>query len=154
MGCGFMYEIYTINKDDEIDDILRKYNIDMEELVKINGIIDLNNLKEGMQIIVPVNRNNIYKYYTVKKGDTISGIASLYNIDKDMLVAINGLDMEDYIYPNQTLILPNDGVLLYLTKSGDTIRDVLDKFNVSIEELLRNNENIYLMEEQIISFIR
>ena len=56
-----MYEIYTINKDDEIDDILRKYNIDMEELVKINGIIDLNNLKEGMQIIVPVNRNNIYK---------------------------------------------------------------------------------------------
>lgn len=149
-----MYEIYTINKDDEIDDILRKYNIDMEELVKINGIIDLNNLKEGMQIIVPVNRNNIYKYYTVKKGDTISGIASLYNIDKDMLVAINGLDMEDYIYPNQTLILPNDGVLLYLTKSGDTIRDVLDKFNVSIEELLRNNENIYLMEEQIISFIR
>ena len=149
-----MYEIYTINKDDEIDDILRKYNIDMEELVKINSIIDLNNLKEGMQIIVPVNRNNIYKYYTVKKGDTISGIASLYNIDKDMLVAINGLDMEDYIYPNQTLILPNDGVLLYLTKSGDTIRDVLDKFNVSIEELLRNNENIYLMEEQIISFIR
>ena len=149
-----MYEIYTINKDDEIDDILRKYNIDMEELVKINGIIDLNNLKEGMQIIVPVNRNNIYKYYTVKKGDTISGIASLYNIDKDMLVAINGLDMEDYIYPNQTLILPNDGILLYLTKSGDTIRDVLDKFNVSIEELLRNNENIYLMEEQIISFIR
>lgn len=149
-----MYEIYTINKDDEIDDILRKYNIDMEELVKINGIIDLNNLKEGMQIIVPVNRNNIYKYYTVKKGDTISGIASLYNIDKDMLVAINGLDMEDYIYPNQTLMLPNDGFLLYLTKSGDTIRDVLDKFNVSIEELLRNNENIYLMEEQIISFIR
>ena len=149
-----MYEIYTINKDDEIDDILRKYNIDMEKLVKVNGIIDLNNLKEGMQIIVPVNRNNIYKYYTVKKGDTISGIASLYNIDKDMLVAINGLDMEDYIYPNQTLILPNDGVLLYLTKSGDTIRDVLDKFNVSIEELLRNNENIYLMEEQIISFIR
>lgn len=149
-----MYEIYTINKDDEIDDILRKYNIDMEELVKINGIIDLNNLKEGMQIIVPVNRNNIYKYYTVKKGDTISGIASLYNIDKDMLVAINGLDMEDYIYPNQTLMLPNDGILLYLTKSGDTIRDVLDKFNVSIEELLRNNENIYLMEEQIISFIR
>ena len=149
-----MYEIYTINKDDEIDDILRKYNIDMEELVKINGIIDLNNLKEGMQIIVPVNRNNIYKYYTVKKGDTISGIASLYNIDKDMLVAINGLDMEDYIYPNQTLMLPNDGILLYLTKSGDTIRDVLDKFNVSIEELLRNNENIYLMEEQIIRFIR
>ena len=149
-----MYEIYTINKDDEIDDILRKYNIDMEELVKINGIIDLNNLKEGMQIIVPVNRNNIYKYYTVKKGDTISGIASLYNIDKDMLVAINGLDMEDYIYPNQTLMLPNDGFLLYLTKSVDTIRDVLDKFNVSIEELLRNNENIYLMEEQIISFIR
>lgn len=149
-----MYEIYTIKFEDNINSILDKYNTNMEELVRLNGIIDLNNLREGMQIIVPVSNNNPYQYYTVKKGDTINEIASKYNVDSDLLIKINGLDENDYIYPNQTLMLPKNGVDLYLTKSGDTIDMLLKRFNVSYNELMKNNENIYLMEEQIINFVK
>lgn len=147
-----MYEIYTLESGKNINDILMMYNITLDELVKLNGIIDLDNLKEGMQVIVPIN-NSPYLYYTVKKGDTLTKIASLYDIDLDMLSKINGLDDNDYIYPNQTLIIPKDYVNLYLTKNNDTINSVLENNNVTLDNLIDNNENIYLREEQILVFL-
>jgi len=148
-----MYEIYTLKFGDNINNILDMYNVSIEELTKINGIIDLNNLKEGMQIIVPARDSNPYLYYTVNKGDTIIGIANKYGIDSNLLTKINGLDDNDYIYPNQTLIIPKDGINLYLTTNNDTVSSVLKKFNVSFDELSKNNENIYLREEQILVFL-
>lgn len=154
MGCGIVYEIYMIKSGDNINNILDKYNISMEDLIKINGIIDLNNLKKGMQIIVPVRDNNPYQYYTVKKGDTINGIASLYGVSGDLLSKINGLDEGDYIYPNQTLLIPKNGIELYLTNNNDTIDSVLKKNNKTLDDLIKNNENIYLREEQILVFLK
>ena len=148
-----MYEIYTLKLGDSIDKVLDMYNISIEDLTKINGIIDLNNLKEGMQLIVPVRENNPYFYYTVKKGDTIIGIANKYNVNNDLLAKINGLDDNDYIYPNQTLIIPKEGIELYLTNNNDTIKMLLEKFDVSLDELMKNNENIYLREDQILVFL-
>lgn len=149
-----MYEIYTIKFGDNINNIVDMYNTSMEELLKLNGIIDLSNLKEGMQIIVPVNNSNYpYQYYTVKKGDTISKIATKYGIASDLLAKINGLEDSDYIYPNQTLIIPKEGIELYLTNNSDTLNSVLEKLNLSIDELMKNNENIYLREEQILVFL-
>lgn len=146
-----MYEIYTVKFGDNINNLANLYNTTVEELVKINGIIDINNLKEGMQIIVPAsNEDDIYKYYTVRKGDTLYGIADKNNIDIKLLVGINGLEVNDYIYPNQTLILPKDGVVLYLTNDNDTITSVVDNYNIGIEDLVKNNKNIYLREEQIL----
>ena len=140
-----MYEIYTIKFGDNINSILDKYGITMDELVKLNGIIDLNNLKEGMQIIVPSMENdNIYKYYTVEKGDTLYSIAKKFDIDSNLLTKINGLDENDYIYPNQTLIVPKDGVDIYLTSNNDTIKTVMDKLNITIDELVKKNKEIYL----------
>lgn len=149
-----MYEIYTIKFGDNLNSIINKYNTNMEELLKINGIIDLNDLKEGMQIIVPANSSSYpYFYYTVKKGDTINKIANMYGITNDLLTKINGLEDNDYIYPNQTLIIPKEGISLYLTNGDDTVNSILEKTGISLEELIKNNENIYLREDQILVFI-
>ena len=148
-----MYEIYTVKFGDNINSILSKYGITMDDLVKLNGIIDLNDLKEGMQIIVPnVEDNNIYQYYTVEKGDTIYGIAKRFDIDSNLLAKINGLEDNDYIYPNQTLIVPKDGVDIYLTNKNDTINSILDRLNITMEDLVKKNKEIYLKEEQILVF--
>ena len=55
--------------------------------------------------------------------------------------------------PNQTLIIPREGINLYLTNNNDTINSVLEKSGVSLNELINNNENIYLREEQILVFL-
>ena len=147
-----MYEIYKIKFGDNLNTITKMYNTNIEELTKLNGIIDLNNLKEDMQIIVPSNTKNPYKYYTVKKNDTITSIAKENNIDKNLLININGLEENDYIYPNQTLILPKEGIKLYLTKSDDTIKSISKKLNIPDHQLLKDNDSIYLRENQIIVY--
>ena len=102
--------------------------------------------------MVPNNNNNPYRYYTVKKGDNLKEIASEYNIDYKLLLKLNGLESNDYIYPNQTIILPKEGVSLYLTKDNDTIKSVASDLGMSVIELINNNNNIYLRENQIIVF--
>lgn len=65
---------------------------------------------------------------------------------------LNGLDDNDYIYPNQTLMLPNKDMVLYLTKDNDTVQSVLKMQDVGIEELMKENDKIYLRPEQILVF--
>lgn len=147
-----MYEVYTIKFGDTLKGLSSLYNTSVNELIKLNSIIDLDNLKEGMQIMVPNNNSNPYKYYTVKKGDTLKSIASYYDVDYDLLLKLNGLENNDYVYPNQTIILPKEGVSLYLTKDNDTIKSVSESLGMNIVELVSNNDNIYLRENQIIVF--
>ena len=147
-----MYEIYTVTANDTLDTIAKKYGVDKELLYQINGFSENYTLVPNTQIIVPTNKNKTFSYYTVKKGDNVYQIAKKYNIDYELLLKINGLDKGDYIYPNQTLLLPRSGLTVYLTKEGDTINEILENLNTNISKLLDQNKNIYLQPEQIIIF--
>ena len=147
-----MYEIYTVNTSDTIDSIANKYGIDKELLFEINGFPNNYILTPNTQIIVPTNKNNTFQYYTVKKWFSIYQIAKQYNIDYDLLLKLNGLDKDDYIYPNQTLLLPRSGLTVYLTKQGDTLNEIIENLDTDINKLLSQNKNIYLQPEQIIVF--
>ena len=57
--------------------------------------------------------------------------------------------MEDYIYPNQRLIIPKSGYSFYITKDGDTLEIVRDKFNKNMNDILKYNETIYLLPGQL-----
>lgn len=147
-----MYEIYTILSDDTLDNIARIYDTSVEVLTKINGIDSDYVLMSGNQLIVPVKRKRPYQYYTVKKGDNMYDIANDNGIDYNLLLKLNGLEADDYIYPNQTITLPRNGLSIYLIKENDTINDVLKKLNISLDELLKENDKIYLRPEQIVVF--
>ena len=147
-----MYEIYIIKETDTLESIADKYKTTPGILKQINGIQTLMDLRPNNEIIVPVLKQQPYQYYTVKKGDNIYEIARNNNIDYKMLLTLNGLDEGDYIYPNQTIILPKVGVQLYITKEDDTLDFVLNKLNLGIEELQRENENIYLRPDQILVY--
>ena len=79
-------------------------------------------------------------------------IAEENNVNYELLLQINGLEKDDYIYPNQTILLPQNGLSLYLTKQGDTLSEILENFNTTYQEIKEKNPNIYLASEQIIVF--
>ena len=106
----------------------------------------------GTQIVVPVVKKQPYQYYTVKKGDNMYEIAKENDIDYSLLLQLNGLDEGDYIYPNQTIMLPKKGLSIYMTKNDDTLDYVLKKLEITVDELLKENENVYLRPEQILVF--
>lgn len=58
--------------------------------------------------------------------------------------------MEDYIYPNQEILIPKSGYSYYITKEGDTIDIASEIFKTSKERLLKYNTSIYLLPGQII----
>lgn len=91
-----------------------------------------------------------YEYYTIKSGDTLYQIARRYNINPDLLASMNGLNMNDYIYPGQNLMIPKSGFSYYLTKEGDTIDTVANTFGINVDNLLENNKILYLLDGQLL----
>lgn len=137
-----MYKIYQITTNETLDDIARKFNTTREELIRLNG--NINNLM-GSYLIVP--NNSEYQTYTVKNGDNIYKIARDNNIDVATLLKINGLDADDYIYPNQQILLPTNK--MYVTSEGDTMGMILNKLGIKLDEI-SNLEEIKVEEDQTI----
>ena len=145
-----MYDTYVIEKNDTIDIISSKYKTSPEVLYQLNGYVL--NLVPGDTIVVPRVTSNYFDYYTVNKGDTLFKIAADNNLDVSLLAQLNGINQTDYIYPNQTLLVPKAGSILYITGVGDTLLEVAKGFNVSMDKLISQNDNIYLQPEQLIVY--
>lgn len=94
--------------------------------------------------------NEYYEYYTIKSGDSLYRISKKYNINPELLSSLNGLNMSDYIYPGQVIMIPKSGYSYYLTKEGDTIETVANTFGISINDLLKNNKILYLLDGQLL----
>lgn len=62
-----------------------------------------------------------YTIYEIQKGDTLYKISKDYNVNTKLLAELNGLELEDYIYPGQSLLVPKREVSYYITKQGDTL---------------------------------
>lgn len=91
-----------------------------------------------------------FEVYKIKKGDNIYGIGRRYNINPELLVLINGLNLSDYIYEDQEILIPKVGYSYYLTKSGDKLGDVLTLFNVDFNTFTKYNDNVLLEGEQLL----
>lgn len=94
----------------------------------------------------------MFDYYTVKNGDTLYNISSGNNIDVSLLAQLNGFNKDDYIYPNQVLLVPKAGSVIYITANGDTLSEVAKGLGVSVMDLINQNDNIYLQPEQLIIY--
>lgn len=136
-----MYKIYQV-QNETLADIARKLNTTVDEIVKLNGT---SNITPGSYIIVPAGRD--FTTYIVKQGDNIYSIAKNNGVDYETLLKINGLDQNDYIYPNQEIIIPNRKV--YVTKENETIKEVMNKLNMND---IKNIEDLYLVKDQMIKF--
>lgn len=146
-----MYKIYQIDVGDTLENIAEKLNITIEELKKINGIKGNMSLMPGGYLIIP-NINNKFIRYTVVNGDTIYDISKKYNVDPNIVLEINGLEKDDYIYPNQVIMIPRSEYKYYMVKDGDTLDSIVNNLNIDYNNLLNNNEDIYLKEEQLIIY--
>ncbi len=60
--------------------------------------------------------NSYYDYYTIQKGDNLYEIAKKSNVNPKLLAIINGLNVNDYIYPNQIIMIPKSNYAYYITK--------------------------------------
>lgn len=145
-----MFESYILKEGDNLQSIANKYNTSVKILQDINNLYYTEDLREGMEIVVPTESKDYFNYYVVEKGDTVYGIARKYNINPELLASINGLDNDDYIYPKEQILIPKNGYSYYITAEGDTLEEVIKVFNSNKEKFLNENKTIYLMSGQLL----
>jgi membrane-bound lytic murein transglycosylase D len=110
------------------------------------------------------------RYYRVRKGDTLSRIASRHGVRESALVEANNLRSRNRIHPGQVLVLPDAGPVvawreppapatpppsatalgaepearpadgLYSVRRGDTLWSIAQRFGTSPRELARAND--------------
>ncbi|WPJ94890.1 LysM peptidoglycan-binding domain-containing protein [Coraliomargarita algicola] len=124
--AGDSFETYTVKKGDNLWSIAKRYNISLNELYAANGLNKNSILKIGQQIQIPVEGgtatvktvsadtyqpssfNQASTSYTVKRGDSLSKIASQHNTSVRAIKAANNMT-SDLIRVGDTLILPVEG---------------------------------------------
>jgi LysM repeat protein len=104
--------------------------------------------------------------YTIKRGDTISGIAARYGLTTASLLTLNKLKTTSIIYPGQVIRLSGSSISItpvssvdpidppstppvstpapvidnrYTIKSGDTITSIASRFGVTVDAILKKN---------------
>lgn len=145
-----MFDKYRIKANENLRTVAEKFGTTPDILKSINNIFFDAELREGMELIVPKNKEKYFNYYTIEAGDSLYKIAEKYNINPTLLANLNGLNMDDYIYPNQEIMIPKSGYSYYITADGDTLDTVADVFNISKDSLLNQNETIYLLKDQVL----
>ena len=100
---------YTVERGNTLSQIAESYNVTVAHIVELNNIQNPNLIFPGeklritesdSQTLNPVLQNN---FYTVQRGDTLSGIALRYGVTVRYLVNLNGIRNPNLIYPGQIL---------------------------------------------------
>ncbi len=147
-----MYKVYQVQGGDTIEKIADLFHTNTDTIRRLNGITGSVMLRPGSFLIVPVEEDNLFDTYIVQKGDNMYALARTYNVDYDMLLELNGLDADDYIYPGQEILIPKKGVKMYRVKDGDTVESVSNNLNTDYAELSKQNKNLFLMPDQILFY--
>ena len=82
-----------------------------------------------------------YKNYTVKPGDTISGIAKKFGLTNlSTLISVNDIGNVRQLAAGQHLKVPSLDGIIYTVKAGDSINSIATKNNITLESLLDVND--------------
>lgn len=92
---------YTVRYGDTLSAIASRYGTSTSTLASINGIGNPNRIYPGQ--VLKLSGGSSTRSYTVRSGDTLSGIASRLGTSWTSLKAKNGIANANLIYPGQIL---------------------------------------------------
>lgn len=129
---------YQVKSGDTLWSIARKYGVTVTELKDANNL-NSNALSIGQLLYIPKEETEIIetKVYTVKKGDTLYGIANKYNLTVDELKKQNNLTSNSLSIGQKLNVsnIPQDTETTYTVTKGDTLYGIANKFGVSVDNL-------------------
>lgn len=97
------YITYVIQSGDTLSEIANRYGTTVAALTQLNGISDPDRIYAGNTLKVPEGTGFVPQYYTIRSGDTLSGIAQQYGTTVTALARLNGIPDPDRIYAGERL---------------------------------------------------
>ncbi len=117
---------------------------------------NLNGYKENVIKENESSNNDVNRVinYVVKKGDTLSGIASKYKTTYQNLANYNNISNPNKIYTGQIIKIPSGNPLIspstYVVKKGDTLSGIAKKYGVNWKILYEKNKSVIGKDPNII----
>ena len=166
---------YTVKGGDTLSRIAGQFNTTVNKLATLNDIHNVNRIYVGQRLLVrqpaeqqqqqttpkrtETNTTTNSNTYTVKSGDTLSGIAGKFNTTYTQLAQLNHISNPNVIHVGQVLTLhqttaqnttnhqesqQNKQVTTsangtYTVKSGDTLSQIAARFNTTTSALASTN---------------
>ena len=94
---------YTVRSGDCLSTIGSRLGVSWQSIASANGIHTPYTIYPGQVLTIPGGNTASSLSYTVRSGDTLSGIAAQYGTSYTRLAQINGISNPDLIYPGQIL---------------------------------------------------
>ncbi len=129
---------HRVTSGETINSIALRYRVDKEELTRINGLINPNNIYPGQIINLPksptprkkrnqaLKKKNNQRYHDVKPGETLTAIARSYNLSLKEIMKLNKITN-----PNKLAI----GTRLYTNENQAMVpKAVKNQLHKSIEK--------------------
>ena len=109
-------------------------------------------------------KTEIKKMHIVKSGDTLSSISKIYSINKDLIIKLNKLKDENYIFVGQNLIISESTENLkkqsdlidnyHIVQVGENLTEISNKYNLKVIDLIEinnlNNPNSIKVGQKLI----
>jgi LysM repeat protein len=147
-----------VRSGETLTDIAYRSGVSVGTLIRLNNMTNGNYLRAGSQIQVPGPSVSAGKgRHRVKKGETLSRIASQYKVSSRDMMAINGLRNANHVEVGQNLKLPSDAVLPkpgfkpvavtpipgaseHTVAKGQTLTQIAKAYNLPISTLISIND--------------
>ncbi len=163
---GKEYYVYTSKGGDSLYGIARKYGWDEKELIRLNPELS-GGLKKGMTLYYPTGNVTVVEIqpsesapvipevlepirHTVRRGQTVYGIASMYGIPVETLYRLHPSARKG-IKAGETIVIDqheagfatDEYPWFYITVNpGNTLYGLAKQYNTSIEALLKSNPGL------------
>ena len=136
---------YVVKKGDTLSKIASKYGTTYQVLASYNNIKNPNKIYVGQIIKIPKKDAIIPTSYIVKKGDTLSKIASKYGTTYQVLASYNNIKNPNKIYVGQVIKIPSSNeekTNTYIVEKDDTLINIAKKYNINWKDLYEKNKDI------------
>lgn len=162
-------QYYSVKSGDGLYKIAQDFNVPIESLLSANGLSIDSVIHPDQILTIPKSGNvnkmvnqslgssqdssqTPNRYYTVQSGEGLYRISQTLGISMGDLLAANKLDENSVIHPGQQLVVPgtnsSEGVYQqepqrvqssYTVQSGDTLYQISQRYQVSVDELMSVN---------------
>ena len=149
---------YTVQEGDTLTSIARRTGTDVRTLAAGNVLADPSRIRAGQVLRLPdavpaapaATPAPSGTSYTVRAGDTVSGIAAQHGTTVAAVVAANGLDSRAFVRAGQSLTIPGAGGgrpaapaptagTGYTVRSGDTVSSVAARHGTTVAAVVAAN---------------
>ena len=132
---------YTVRSGDTLSAIAARFGTSVGALSSLNSLSNANLIMPGQRLMINGQATTNNSSYTVKAGDTLSGIAAAHGLNTATLAAYNGITNWDQIYVGQQLKFSGGATNTrrYTVKSGDTLSGIASRLGTTTDALASHN---------------